>query len=241
MQITFDQTVRHARLLVLGLALAAGACKHDEVVTNSVPTDYRDRHPIVVAERPYSIDLLIGTGRGGLTAAQRAQVAAFGSSWRREGNGYLRIDVPKGTRNEIAAKATVREITSVLHSVGVPPKAIGVQPYRPQAAFDIAPIRLAFPIMRAEAGPCGVWPDDLGPTSNPKYRANEPYSNFGCATQRNLAAMVADPADLLQPRAETPPSAARRQVVVDKYRQGVDTATTVTAPSSAKISNVGQQ
>jgi pilus assembly protein CpaD len=241
MQISLDQPVRQARLLLLGLALAVSACnKHDTVLMYSEPTDYRNRHPIVIAERPTSIDLLIGTGRGGLTASQRAQVAAFGSSWRREGNGYLQVRVPAGTRNETAAKATVREITSVLNSVGVPPKAIAVRPYRPEKVFDVAPIKLAFPVMRAEVKNCGMWPDDLGPTADPKYWQNEPYSNFGCATQRNLAAMVADPADLLQPRAETPASAARRQTVMDKYRQGTDTATTV-PQIGGRISNVGQQ
>jgi pilus assembly protein CpaD len=240
MQISLDQTVRHARLLLIGLALAAGACKHDPVITNTVPVDYRSRHPILVAERPHSIDILIGAGRGGLTATQRAQVAAFGSSWRREGNGYLQVNVPKGTRNERAANATVREITSILHSVGVPQKAIAVRPYRPEQAFDVPPIRLAFPVMSAEVRNCGLWPDDLGPTSDPKYWSNEPYSNFGCATQRNLAAMVAEPADLLQPRAETPPSAARRQTVMEKYRQGTDTATTVTT-TGGRVSTVGQQ
>ena len=240
MQMSFDQTVRHARLLLVGLALAAGGCQHDNVVTQSLPTDYRNRHPILIAERPHSIDLLVGTGRGGLTAVQRAQVAAFGSNWRREGNGVLQVRVPSGTRNETAARATVREITSVLNSVGVPPKAIGVRPYQPERPFDVAPIRLSFPIMRAEVVNCGLWPEDLGPTADPKYSANEPYANLGCATQRNLAAMVAEPADLLQPRAETPPSAARRQTVMDKYRQGTDTATTVTQ-TGGKVSTVGQQ
>jgi pilus assembly protein CpaD len=240
MQISFDQTVRHARLLLIGLALAAAACKHDTMVTHTVPVDYRDRHPIMIAERPHSIDILIGAGRGGLTASQRAQVAAFGGSWRREGNGYLQVFVPNGTRNERAAKATVREITSILNSVGVPAKAIGVRPYQPRKLLEAAPIRLAFPVMGAEVANCGLWPDDIGPTSDPKYWANEPYSNFGCATQRNFAAMVADPADLLQPRAETPPSASRRQTVMEKYRQGTDTATTVTT-TGGRVSTVGQQ
>ena len=58
--------------------------------------------------------------------------------------------------------------------------------------------------MVAEAGPCGLWPDDLGPSYDPKHFENKQYYNLGCATQRNLAAMVADPADLVQPRAEAP-------------------------------------
>jgi pilus assembly protein CpaD len=240
MQITLDQTVRQARLLLVGLALTAGACKHDTVITHTVPVDYRDRHPIVVAESPTSIDILIGSGRGGLTVTQRAQVAAFGSTWRREGNGVLLVKVPTGTRNHIAARATVREITSVLHSVGVPAKAVVVRPYRPDRVLAAAPIRLAFPVMRAEVANCGMWPDELGPTKDWKYWENEPYANFGCATQRNLAAMVTEPSDLLQPRAETPSSAARRQTVMDKYRQGVDTATVV-LQTGGRVSNVGQQ
>lgn len=239
---SFERTVHGgARLLVVAFALIAGGCQHDPVVTNSFyPTDYRDRHPIVVTERPRSVDIFIGTGRGGLTAVQRAQVAAFGGAWRREGNGLLAIDIPHGTRNEAAAKATVRELTSVLQIAGVPPKAISVRPYRPAAPIEIGPVRLNYPVMRAEAGPCGEWPDDLGPTANPNAWENRPYWNFGCATQRNLAAVVVDPADLVQPRPETPPYAARRATVMDKYRQGQDPATVYTKANDAKASQVGQ-
>ncbi len=54
--------------------------------------------------------------------------------------------------------------------------------------------------MAAQAGPCGLWPDDLGPSNDMKHFDNQPYYNLGCATQRNLAAMVENPADLVQPR-----------------------------------------
>ena len=47
---------------------------------------------------------------------------------------------------------------------------------------------------------------------------------IGCATQRNLAAMVDNPADLVQPRAETPAYTMRRTTVMEKYRQGVSPA-----------------
>ncbi len=36
------------------------------------------------------------------------------------------------------------------------------------------------------------------------YIENQPYWNLGCANQRNLAAMVDNPADLVQPRGEAP-------------------------------------
>jgi pilus assembly protein CpaD len=62
---------------------------------------------------------------------------------------------------------------------------------------------------------------------------------LGCASQRNLAAMVDNPADLVQPRAETPPYTARRSIVLDRYRQGQGTATTY-PDSKATISDVGK-
>jgi Flp pilus assembly protein CpaB len=42
----------------------------------------------------------------------------------------------------------------------------------------------------------------------------------GCATQRNLAAMVANSEDLLYPGAETPRPSERRDVVLGKYVTG---------------------
>ena len=65
----------------------------------------------------------------------------------------------------------------------------------------MAAIRLTYPKISATAGPCGLWPDDLGPSVNNKgYFDNKPYYNLGCSNQRNLAAMVDNPSDLVQPR-----------------------------------------
>ena len=69
----------------------------------------------------------------------------------------------------------------------------------------MATIRLNYPKISAVAGPCGLWPEDLGPSiKNKSYFENKPYYNFGCAYQRNMAAMVDNPSDLVQPRSETP-------------------------------------
>ena len=58
------------------------------------------------------------------------------------------------------------------------------------------------------------------------YLENRQYWNFGCASQRNLAAMVDNPADLVQPRGETPAYTARRSVAIDKYRKGENPSAT---------------
>ena len=79
----------------------------------------------------------------------------------------------------------------------------------------------------------------LGPAAGAEYMANREYWNFGCATQRNLAAMVANPADLVQPRGSTPAYQGRRTVVLDKYRKGDSTATNYPNENKGKISSVG--
>jgi len=79
--------------------------------------------------------------------------------------------------------------------------------------------------MTADAGPCGLWPHDLGPTWDPEHFENLEYWNFGCAQQRNLAAMVENPDDLVEPRPEVPSCTGRRTTVLEKYRRGETTQT----------------
>jgi pilus assembly protein CpaD len=94
--------------------------------------------------------------------------------------------------------------------------------------------------MAAETGPCGLWPRDIGPTYDPIYWSNKPHWNHGCASQRNLAAQVADPADLAQPRSEGPVLASRRNIVTEKYRKGEPTPTQTSDANKGKISDLGQ-
>ena len=142
-------------------------------------------------------------------------------------------DVPIDTPNARAAAATFREIQSVLIAGGVPSRAVILRHYRPDDARTLPTIKLSYPKISAVAGPCGLWPDDLGPNiDNPGYNENRPYHNFGCATQRNLAAMIDNPADLEQPRPETPAYTSRRNIAFEKYRKG--NATTTVYPEAEK-------
>jgi pilus assembly protein CpaD len=226
--------------------LLAGGCYSDRTITGSSPRDYRERHPIQFTEGERSIQLLVGSGRGTLTPDQRAQVSAFAGDWRREASSRIVIDTPAGAPNELAAKHVAREVQSMLKAHGVPARAIATRAYQPPRHGDFGPVRIAYARIEAKAGPCGAWPEDMGASLYPSLEMtpanidNRPYWNFGCGTQRNLAAAVANPEDLVQPRAETPPYAARRQQVVDKYRQGQDPSSSYTKSTDAKVSDVGK-
>jgi pilus assembly protein CpaD len=234
-----------AALLLTGVSLSLGGClshtRDKAGAMAAMPTDYRERHPIVIEEADRSIDIFVGSGRGGLTASQRADVIGLGQQWLREGTGTIKIDVPRDTPNARAARDSYREAMSLLGALGVPPQAIVTRDYKPRDPRQFATLKLSYPRIAAEAGPCGLWPEDLGPSiKNRTYIENKPYHNFGCATQRNMAAMIDNPSDLVQPRPEAPASGARRSMTFEKYRKGSDTATTYTTGDKAKLSDLGK-
>ena len=228
---------------LIGVSVALGACKHttEVVTTASVPDDYRLRHPIAVQEADRSIVVFVGRGRGGLSASQRADVMGLAQSWMREGTGVISVDVPVNTPNARAAQDSLREIQATFAAAGLPPRATNVRQYRPEDPRHMAAIRLNYPKISAVAGPCGLWPEDLGPSiHNKSWFENKSYYNFGCANQRNLAAMVDNPSDLVQPRPETPAYTPRRSVAFEKYRRGVTTATVYPESDRAKLSDTGK-
>jgi pilus assembly protein CpaD len=224
------------------MTAALGACQHtNEEIVSVPPNDYRQRHPVVVQEADRSLEVFVGTGRGGLTAPQRTDVTDFEQSWLQEGTGPIVIDLPVSTPNARAATQSLHDIQGILSSTGVPPRGVTVRRYTPPNPTQFATIKINYPKITADAGPCGLWPDDLGPTfRNRNYQENRPYANFGCATQRNMAAMVANPADLVQPRPESPTYTSRRSTVLGKYSKGESTATTYPDQDKGKISDVGK-
>jgi pilus assembly protein CpaD len=236
-----DRALRIAGALV-GLAVVLGACTHtDEVVTASIPDDYRLRHPIALQEADQSVVIFVARGRGGLSASQRADVMGLAQTWIREGTGAIVADVPVDTPNARAAADSLREIQALLAATGVPPRGIVVRRYHPENPRLMAAIRLNYPKISAVAGPCGAWPEDLGSSiKNKSYFENKPYYNFGCSIQRNMAAMVDNPSDLVQPRPETPPYTARRTAAFEKYRRGEPTAVNYPEGERAKLSDTGK-
>jgi pilus assembly protein CpaD len=227
--------------LVSGCALFVCACNTDQQVAAGpeVPTDYRQRHPITVTEADHTLELFVGSNRGELNPTQRAEVLAFAQTWKNEATGGVVVDLPVGTTNEHAAAEAMRAIRSILTASGVPGEGVIVRGYHPPG-LKLATIRITYPRISAQAGPCGLWPTDIGPSANREYFENQPPWNAGCATQRNLAAMVANPADLVQPRAETPAYEMRRTTVMEKYRAGQPSGVQDQTSSNAKISDLGK-
>src|SRR5580693_8797769 len=130
---------------LVGLAVALGACTHtDEAVTASIPDDYRLRHPIAIQEANEQVVIFAGHARGGLSAAQRADVMGLAQTWLHEGTGAIGADLPVDTPNARAAADSMREIQALLTSAGVPPRGILVRRYHPTDPRQMAAIRLTY-------------------------------------------------------------------------------------------------
>ncbi|MFN3624368.1 MAG: CpaD family pilus assembly protein [Hyphomicrobium sp.] len=212
-----------ARLLLASAAsLTIGGCKTTDDPTRVAGwtlIDSSQRHPILVSQEPTTHIVRVGRNSSGLTAAQRAQLLSFADHYRvtDSGNSRLVVSVPSGAANEVGVMHAVGEIRSLLRDQGFGESVISVEAYNAEGASD-PPIRVSYLRYVAEPPQCGDWSTNLAyePT-------NLPYPNLGCAQQRNLAVMVANPADLLGPRSETARSGERRDQVWGKYVTGQPT------------------
>ena len=181
------------------------------------------RHPILVSQQPHKMSLRVARGAAGLSPAQRASVIDFLAKYRvtDAGNSKLIISVPSGSANEIASMNAVADMRPILADQGFSESAISIEPYHAEGDPQ-PPVRVSYLRFAAEGPECGKWTSNVAETTR-----NVNYENFGCAQQKNLAAMVSNPSDLLGPRTMTPASADRRDVTWGKYVKGSNAATTL--------------
>ncbi|MBB6413628.1 CpaD family pilus assembly protein [Mesorhizobium sangaii] len=202
---------------VLAIAVAAllsGCANRDSVTVGAIPDDYRTNHPIVIAEKNQKIDLPVGAGDRGMTGSQRDTLLGFLDSYDKSAAPTLTIQVPSGSANEVAATAAARDFARLAVAAGVKRNRVVVTSYQAASSEISSPVRVSFVSVRAQTDKCGRWPADLVETSENKH-----YADFGCSYQNNLAAQMANPADLLGPRKSTDIDAENRGAVIDVYRQ----------------------
>lgn len=207
---------RNVTLLAMAafVAVASGCANADRTATGSLPDDYRTRHPIVVGEQERTIDIPIATGATQLTTGQKDVIGGFVSRYSTDSSGLFRIILPRGSRNDAATSVTGRQIRKLLARYGVPANKVVIENYSAADPAEAAPIRLSYFAIAASTSACGQWPEDIVFNTT----ENKNYYNFGCATQNNLAAQIADPNDLLGPRRMTPADATQRGEVLKRYR-----------------------
>ena len=219
-------------LALAGAALAGlslGACAHssNDLAKNAVtPTELYKLHAEDQAD-----EILLAVHGEGLSPAQDEAVRALADRWRDGGGRSIQIATPKGGVDAGVAYKAAQAVRARLIGAGVPVVAIQ------QSAYDAggdahAPMKVGFVRFQADIPACGKSWENLTATE-----ANVVQSNFGCAVTANMAAMIADPADIAGPRPTTGADAARRVAIIQAYRKGDVTSSAADAKASGAVSN----
>jgi pilus assembly protein CpaD len=208
-------------------AVLSGCASRDDLTTGGIPDDYRQRHPIVVTEAEQSVDIPIASTDRRLNTAQRDMIRGFAQNYGSRATGPVYLLTPEGSPNSAAARQLRGQVRAELSARGVASSKIVNSSYAANSFGDAAPIRLTFVGTTAMTSQCGQWPKDMINDFN-----NQNYYNFGCATQNNLAAQIANPEDLIAPRGMTPIDAARRNAAIKEYRERTSTIEEVSGGSS---------
>src|SRR5262245_18322027 len=217
------------RLSITALALtplvALGGCstRLAEVDDYYRPAMHYERYPIEVAKGAVRLD--VSTRRSRLTLRQEDSVIRFGQQAVAAGASQIDVKRPSG-----GASASVADrVTELLVETGVPREAIVQSEY---AAGRGAPVKVTFDRKFAVTAECGDWSEDIINSQN------TPPPNFGCATQHNIAAVVANPEDFETPRSATPADPMRRYQVFVDYRKPKNTATSISSQEMQTVSDV---
>lgn len=162
-------------------------------------------HQPVVARQDYLLNLR--TAGDGLAAGEAAKLAGWLGSMRLGYGDKVAIDDPSGypsIRKDVAQ--------------GIARYGVLLTDDRPVTGAPVAPgtVRVVVSRMTATVPGC----PDFSRNSSVDYEQNT-SSNFGCAINSSLAAMVAQPEDLVHGHATGPVDPARSTKAIEAFRKAV--------------------
>lgn len=214
--------------MLLLSAIALSGCSQGEVALENdyVPATHYERYPIAVTKAP--VKLGIAARAGELTPEQINAAANFAEDALRNAQSKISIRWPSGGGK---MRQAARDIAQLFADQGVPKSMIRVTSY---PGGSSSPIQISYLRKVAVTRECGDWSDNLA--DNPD---NTPYLNYGCATQHNIAAMVANPEDFERPRAMSPVVAANRTAAMAIYFNTPDAASSTAATAISTDPSTG--
>lgn len=222
------------RLLVLPLAAAAlTACASPAPPAGALaePRTPTEIWKAQVAAQPTEIRLAVHAR--GLSPHQSDALGVFAADWRATGgHGPVTLQAPVGGPDSGAVSQASEAVRVALGGYGVPASAIRIVGYEASGNAG-APLIVGRESYAVTVPACGQEWTNISHSAN-----NEVQPNFGCAVTANMAAQIANPADLLGPSATTPADAERRSVVLDKYRKGEPTASSRDDQATGTVSQV---
>lgn len=183
-------------------ALMLGGCG---TLNRGVDTVYQP----VVSRTDYTFD--VQTARGGLAPGEADRVAGWLATMRLHYGDHVSVDDPNRGGNAVAGQVAA---IAARYGILIDDRA----PITP-APITVGMARVVVSRTTARVPGC----PDFSRSGQDEFEAST-TSNYGCATQANLAAMVADPLDLVRGQPGTDTFDAKTSGrAIDTYRKAVPT------------------
>ena len=213
--------------MVGGMVFMVGACTSPEITFEKFLTGGdeiaetplsamtpQERYPITVEAVRTAIELSGRDGSERLTATELRRVDEIVTAFAADSRGQLIISVP-------AAASTDPRILGRAKQIADHAKRRGLTSSRILLRVDTGdqrangPVVISFETLVVRVPECGDWTKESSHDT-----MNADHGNFGCALQRNIGLMIANPADLLEPRTVDLRDTARSNFVIQQYRAG---------------------
>ncbi|HVI90542.1 MAG TPA: CpaD family pilus assembly lipoprotein [Dongiaceae bacterium] len=173
--------------------------------------DGRTAYPSTVVRKTAYLD--IAPPQGGVPIkTDKARIDEFVNAYRDQGESPIAVTITAPTLSDPAARKEAVDVAVLLRREGVP--ASDIKLFVKESPVMAGPV-LTFPIYVVVPRNCGNWSEPMEQTWH-----SQDTDNFGCATQKNVDAMVANPRDLITPRDSTGRDGARAWKTFDNYQQG---------------------
>ncbi len=211
--------------LLTATSVVAGCASKPTGPVALTPTEH---FGVQVTSHPEQIAL--GLHRDGLSTNQQAALSQFVSQWREDGGGVVTLRLPIDAADPAAAARVQRETKTYLVQLGIPAERLQTAGYTSNRAPG-APLLASYDRFEAVGPNCSSGWSNLAHD----YQ-NRAFDHFGCSVTANTAAQVANARDFLAPAVETPADNPRRQVVLGKYRLGVQTSSAKDDQADGKVS-----
>jgi pilus assembly protein CpaD len=198
------------------IVLAIAGCDHGKLPDHAHTelTDPAKRHPISVVVDRAELDIGVHreTSRG--RALANLEATRFARNYTKDGRGPILIAIPAKFEKRHASFDRVRDIQTILEREGVASENVRVR--RKPSGHSPDSVTLSYDRIAAVGPICGDWSIDTARNPDDLHHAN-----YGCAVQRNLAHMVANPTDLSFPAKEDDRGSDRRMATRKAFTETV--------------------
>jgi pilus assembly protein CpaD len=194
-------------------ALALSAC--GGMANNRMLTP---EHQAVVTHASYSLDLTAGPD--GLSPAEQTRLAGWFDAMGLRYGDQVAIDDP------LASPATRNAVSALVARHGL---MVAPRPPLTQASLNAGTVRISLTRASASVPGCPDW----SANSETNFK-NATHPNFGCAINGNLAAMVANPDDLLRGQGSDSNPVATSNKAINTYRDAKPTGAAGLTTTSTK-------